>query len=129
MEFKSEEETYKWYFWQCCKEALSKIWWKVWNARLLLWWHRLWIREDEFDRSLEWDDKAYIVMSREKRGWYDRDLAIRRQIAHQREMRGIKGIRIIAQDVFGHLRPTSEWQVAQEHMDYIITHKDDNDSP
>jgi len=126
MEFESEEAAFKWYVWQCRKEALFKIWWRIWNARLLLWWYRLWIRQDEFDKSVDWDGEAYMAMTKERRQWYDKDLCIRRQLAHNRDMQGAKvNATLIIRDILGHLSHTSEWRTAEEQVDYTIAHKDE----
>jgi len=61
---------------------------RIWNAGILLWWYRLWVRLDEFDKSLNFDAVAYSVMSARKRRWYDEDLAVRKRIAHNRDMQG-----------------------------------------
>lgn len=59
---------------------------RFWNAGLRLWWHRLWIREDEFHPSLDSDPLALSVMTPGERRAYLRDLYQRRAIAHKRRM-------------------------------------------
>lgn len=56
------------------------------------WWYRLWIREDEFDVSLNLDieytqdiQKNIDYWTR-KLKWYHRDLCIRRDSAHKNNM-------------------------------------------
>jgi len=39
----------------------------VWNAGILLFWYRSWIRENEFDISLIRDGQAYVVMSEKRK--------------------------------------------------------------
>ena len=56
---------------------------KIWNAGILLFWYRLWIRKDEFHKSLEKDFKAMSVMDEGQRQAYINDLVIRRNRAHQ----------------------------------------------
>ena len=59
---------------------------KIWNKSIKLWWHRLFIRKDEFHSSLNMDAEAIMEMSREERNDYHEDLARRRQIAHERDI-------------------------------------------
>lgn len=61
------------------------------QARLLphrprLWWHRLWIREDEFHSSLNMDIRLLDVLNAEDRRAYLADLVRRRDIAHRRDL-------------------------------------------
>ena len=91
MEFKSDEEALRWYVWQRRKEALFKIWWRTWNARILLWWYRLWIRQDEFHKSVSFDVKAYTVMDTTGRLVYELDIGKRRTIAHERDIQRTDG--------------------------------------
>ncbi len=58
----------------------------LWNKRLRLWWHKLWIREDEFHESLNMDIEAMLVMNKKEREAYIKDLIKRRDIAHRREV-------------------------------------------
>lgn len=55
-------------------------------SRLRLLWSRLYIRKDEFHRSLDLDIDAYATMSKKKRDKYLTDLTRRRSIAHRKEM-------------------------------------------
>ncbi len=57
----------------------------LWNKRLRLWWYRLWIRKDEFHKSLDMDIEAMLVMNKKEREAYIKDLIKRRDIAHRRE--------------------------------------------
>ena len=52
------------------------------HVRLRLWWHRLWIREDEFHASLDMDADAMRYMNTEQVHAYTQDLMKRRQAAH-----------------------------------------------
>lgn len=91
---------------------------RVWNAGVLLWWYRLWIRPDEFDISLSLDDIAYYAMSEKRREWYDEDLAVRRRIAHSRDMRRMTyGWRSILRDLASHIVPSAEYRIARSDVD------------
>jgi len=80
---------------------------RVWNAGVLLWWYRLWIRSDEFDKSLSLDDLAYRVKGEQ----HYHDLQIRRRIAHERDLRGIKSNwQLILRDIIGYVIPTSGYK-------------------
>ena len=72
---------------------------KIWNKRLRLWWYRLYIRQDEFHRSLNSDIEAMLVMDSSELKAYFKDLYRRRRIAHRRDMhrRMKKGIMNILQ--------------------------------
>lgn len=63
-----------------------KLRYNIWNKRLRLWWHKLWIRENEFHQSLSFDLKAWLAMNEKEKDLYLKDLARRRQIAHDRDM-------------------------------------------
>ena len=56
------------------------------RIRLRLWWHRLWIREDEFHASLNMDAEAMECMSSGQLADYLKDLLRRRKIAHNRDI-------------------------------------------
>jgi hypothetical protein len=57
----------------------------IWNKKIRLLWFRLWIRKDEFHKSLNTDREALMVMNSEEREKYVNDLIKRRNIAHRRE--------------------------------------------
>lgn len=59
---------------------------RVWNKGILLWRHKLWIRKDEFSRSLDIDVDAMLAMKEEERVRYIRNLIRRREIAHERKL-------------------------------------------
>lgn len=60
----------------------------VWNRGIKLQWDRLWVRKDEFHRSLYMDGDALLEMSPKQREAYLNDLCKRRQIAHERDHAG-----------------------------------------
>ena len=72
--------------WLDIKSLPGKIKRRIWNKRLLLWWYRLWVREDEFHRSLDMDVAAMLEMNERERKKYLADLVHRREIAHQRDL-------------------------------------------
>lgn len=65
-----------------------------WNAlrymplhiTIRLWWHGLWLREDEFHDSYELDIEAMWFMGSTDRESYVRNVMNRRDEAHQRDM-------------------------------------------
>jgi len=67
-----------------------KVKWFVWNRGIKLQWNRLWVRRDEFHRSLDTDVDAIAGMSSEECKAYFKDLCCRRKIADERDMdRGV----------------------------------------
>jgi hypothetical protein len=58
----------------------------IWNRGLLLFWYRLWIRKNEFHKSLAIDPWAVIDMPTEWKEAYYADLTRRRTIAHERDL-------------------------------------------
>jgi hypothetical protein len=86
-------------FWMSLREELTDLRRKIWNKRFKLWWYRLYIRRDEFHRSLNSDFDAMLVMDRYELEKYFNDLYRRRKIAHRRDMhrRMKKGIMSILQ--------------------------------
>lgn len=56
--------------------------------RVRLWWHRLFIRKDEFHRSLDMDTDAMVRMTEAEQKEYRWDLVRRRNIAHERDLAG-----------------------------------------
>ncbi len=55
--------------------------------RLRIWWHRLWIREDEFHPSLCADFRAMWQMNSQQLRSYGDDLARRRDMAHEKDLK------------------------------------------
>ncbi|MFM2383607.1 MAG: hypothetical protein RIQ72_179, partial [Candidatus Parcubacteria bacterium] len=49
-----------------------------------VWWHRLWIRRDEFHPSLNMCIEYACTLSPDKRLAYRKDIVKRRDVAHQR---------------------------------------------
>lgn len=60
---------------------------RIWNKMILLWWYRLWVRKNEFHKSLDFDFEAMMVMNQKGRKKYWKDLAKRRQKAHERDLK------------------------------------------
>ena len=73
-------------WWLDIKSLPGKIKRCIWNKRILFWWHRLWIRKDEFHSSLDMDGAAMLEMNKQERKKYLADLVRRREIAHQRDL-------------------------------------------
>ena len=59
---------------------------RMWNKHILLFWHRLWVRKDEFHKSLDMNGVAMLEMNKKERKKYITDLVRRREIAHQRDI-------------------------------------------
>lgn len=57
---------------------------RVWYVYIRMSWRRLWIRRDEFHRSLDMDVDAMLYMSKDEQYRYKSDLIWRRSIAHRR---------------------------------------------
>ena len=65
--------------------------WVIYQSKMLkhrprLWWNKLYIREDEFDKSLNLNGYAMLSMNKEDRKKHLSDLCKRRQIAHDRDI-------------------------------------------
>lgn len=71
-------------WWFKTKRLPIKIKNRIWNKYILTWWYRLWIRKNEFHRSLDIDGLAMSEMNREESKTYIADLVRRRNIAHQK---------------------------------------------
>ncbi len=54
------------------------------QTKLTLFWHRLWIRKDEFHSSLNLDATLMWDMTKEEQEEYLEDLARRRKKAHKK---------------------------------------------
>ena len=59
---------------------------KMLKHRPRLFWHRLWIRKNEFHKSLNQDFEALMDMNEADRDKYTKDLIRRRKIAHNRDL-------------------------------------------
>ncbi|MFA5767476.1 MAG: hypothetical protein WC919_06125 [Candidatus Paceibacterota bacterium] len=77
-------------YWTSICEELTDLRRRIWNKRLLLWWYRLFIRRNEFHRSLNSDFNAMLVMDSSELKKYFKDLRRRRRIAHKRDLRRSK---------------------------------------
>ena len=73
-----------WYFY--VKEPCKHIKSIIWNRGIKLFWNRLWIRENEFHKSLNTDIYALMYMNSKQRDKYYTKLAKRRDIAHKQDM-------------------------------------------
>lgn len=54
---------------------------RIWNKRVQLWWHKLWIRKDEMHHSLNLNSAAMLEMNQKEREEYLKNLESRRKIA------------------------------------------------
>jgi hypothetical protein len=70
--------------WLDLKSSTYKMKRRIWNKHILLWWYRLWVRRNEFHRSLDMDFAAMMEMDESEWKKYLTDLVRRRKIAHQR---------------------------------------------
>ena len=73
-------------WWYDVKSLPGKIKRRIWNKHILLLWHKLWIRKDEFHKSLDMDPVAMLEMNKKERKKYFADLVKRREEAHQRDL-------------------------------------------
>ncbi|PJA87132.1 MAG: hypothetical protein CO141_01095 [Candidatus Moranbacteria bacterium CG_4_9_14_3_um_filter_42_9] len=76
----------------CLHEFCGKVKRSIWNRGILLAWYRLWIRKDEFHKSLSLDPFAIRDMDTNRKFKYLNNLARRRNIAHQRDMQSESGL-------------------------------------
>jgi len=58
----------------------------VWNKGIKLFWFGLWIRKNEFHKSLSLDVKAMMYMNKKQQSRYLQDITKRRQITHMRSL-------------------------------------------
>lgn len=65
--------------------AYLKVKYRIWNKYILMWWYRLWIRQDENHKSLDMDWRATVGMDEKGIKKYFLDLSRRRDIAHERD--------------------------------------------
>jgi len=73
-------------WWYEVKSFFVEIKRSIWNKHLLLWWYRLWIRRDEFHKSLDVDPAAMMGMNEKKGYRYIKALIRRRNVAHERDL-------------------------------------------
>jgi len=73
-------------WWLDIKSMPKKAKRRIWNKHILLRWHRLWVRKDEFHSSLSMDPAAMFGMEEREVKKYFKDLIRRRDIAHQRDL-------------------------------------------
>ena len=57
------------------------------GVRIKLFWYRLWVRKNEFHKSLEMDSFDMMTMNKNEQSKYLSDLCRRREIAHQRDLK------------------------------------------
>ena len=56
------------------------------TSRMRLFWAQMWVRKDEFHRSLDIDMEAMMQMDREQQRQYLERINKRREIAHKRDL-------------------------------------------
>ncbi|PIT90308.1 MAG: hypothetical protein COU22_02945 [Candidatus Komeilibacteria bacterium CG10_big_fil_rev_8_21_14_0_10_41_13] len=59
---------------------------RLWHNGFLMWWGKLYIRDNEFHPSLRINVSAMLVMNPKQKQRYISDLLRRRGIAHQRSL-------------------------------------------
>ena len=69
------------------REWLTDIRRRLWNKHIKLFWYRLYVRRNEFHKSLNTDFDAMVVMDCDEMKAYYADLQRRRTIAHKRDLR------------------------------------------
>lgn len=74
---------------QNIKDNLIYVWAYIWNQKLKLLWYKLWIRKNEFHKSLDTDMDAMLNMNEKQKENYINDLVKRRNIAHNRDFNKI----------------------------------------
>ena len=77
----------------CYKEiffiTIKNIKRKIWNKYILHVWNNLYIRKDEFHKSLDLDLNAMLVMDKKEREKYYKNIMKRRNIAHEKDLKNI----------------------------------------
>jgi hypothetical protein len=63
----------------------ARHWLRFWRWKLA--WARLWIRKDEFHWSLDSDISSMGALTPEEKLWYMNDLLLRRQRAHELDIK------------------------------------------
>lgn len=69
------------------KNKLSRFRILILNRGVKMWWNRLYVRKDEFHKSLSLDAEAMTTMTSSEQVDYLEDLYRRRKIAHERDLR------------------------------------------
>jgi hypothetical protein len=59
---------------------------RMWLVGFVRKWNKLWIRKNEFDKTLDMDSEMMMYMKKTEREKYMVDLVRRRNIAHERGM-------------------------------------------
>jgi len=59
---------------------------RIWNMGIKMLWNRLWIRKNKFHKSLSLDVEALSQMDDGQREAYMKNMAIRRQAAHEKDL-------------------------------------------
>jgi hypothetical protein len=81
---------YLWFFYLYFRydfpEILRNVRRTIWNKRIKLWWYRLFLRKSEFDKSLDTDLDALMVMNKKEQEAYFKDIFERRLKAHNRDL-------------------------------------------
>lgn len=57
---------------------------RMWLVEVVQKWNKLWIRKNEFDKTLDMDGEMMMHMNEKEREKYMIDLVRRRNIAHER---------------------------------------------
>jgi len=79
-------EVYNFWRYDFLEDKIFYVKRKIWNCGIKLLWYKLWIRKDEFHKSLDLDINAMLVMNREQREKYYKEIENRRHIAHERDL-------------------------------------------
>jgi hypothetical protein len=72
--------------WPKVRHPLWAVYESKWGSKVRLWWSSLWIRKNEFHRSLDLDGIAMWKMNPKERGVYLDKLYKRRQMAHDADL-------------------------------------------
>lgn len=83
-------------FFKRLRSECKMLWWEIEcstkyffgrRRSFILWrWQKLWIRKDEFHSSLNLDPQILLYLTLEEQKDYCRDLFLRRQFAHKRDL-------------------------------------------
>ncbi len=78
-------------FYVMCRKIRYQL--KLLPHRPRMFWHRLWVRKDEFHKSLETDVRALSLMNAGDADRYAAGLARRRKIAHDRKRQRVASVK------------------------------------